>query len=1735
LFKKIKQRISLLMVMMMVITVLPIQAFAEGEQPYKYSKYSVVTENIGLGDWDGPFQGSLGEGTGNDTWTVYLNYTIDDKSKDGIILTDGVTIDCYSSKKIPEIVSYGYRLAGDGTLLKITKTYGSEDFEYEYYTAKIGSGRTVKGELIETIEAIDGQYPSNGIHTDGYWYVKGSEKVVESEPKPIEPKEEPIEWTELEPSIPVVELPKGEPIIETKIVSIGSGTDQERNKIINLPEVKDIISVETDNGIVEHNLAGENLTVTVKDGDGYEFQTGGTLTPGDSKQVTAQTSINYNQDGYKGTLEKYVYSGTYIPSDTKYVTDFHVQNYNVNGYVGTLTAYSITVPSSHQVSKSISGYGSSSYSDSEGYSGSLSKYQTGGSYTPAETKYMEFKNIPYGANYPSSMPATPPWVGSVYATNATKTESGAYMVDYGGTLTKPAIDTRTWAYQGTVYKTVYTSYQDKRYKGNVTRSASDTRVYRYKGTVSKDPVDTRTYETRYDYEVTVKYVTNYKPVSQITAEVSKKLFSKINGYNEITFNAALADNDVNDKVSIDINIDGNKISLDNSAYTVSDSNEKFLFSCRVILLNDKAVIFEPLKSGDLEYNIARTPGEITKYTIYIKGLNEGIHTMSYEATDSKNYSVNVPINFAGGNKFEVDTTVPTIKTPAVEVIDQSRIKVTLEGTDKNNIKEYQINKNNADLDWSTDNIFIDKNLMANALYTYKYKAKDSIGNESVYSNTVSKHTLANDPIKVEKAGVTQTTLKLRIEEGENKKAPEYRLEVKLQGAGSDGENKRVSEWSPGNTKRILGLSVDDVYEVWLQTRNADGVTNSKYKVLDSVKLNMPPIIKINEIPNTLLRDNMEFSLEGTVDDPEKDTVEVSASIDGIKKTEIIDTNNSNAWKLTWNTSELSDGEYSIEVIADDSNAVAKEKWPNSLEVDKTAPTVNVPTIEIVGPGTLKISPNATDINGLSNTEVYLFNRNGIDLEWIDEALIDNLLEPNALYTYKYKAKDILGNTSDYSVETSKHTLAENPVKVEKGKVTQTTLEVKIQEGENKKAPEYRLEVKLQGAEIDGENKAVSEWAPGEIKEFENLSVDDVYEVWLQTRNADGVTNAKYKALDGVKLNTPPIIKINEIPNTLLRDNMEFSLSGSIDDQENDMVIIKAVIDGIEKSIAVDTNQIKEWQLTWNTSELSERKFEGIEIVADDSNALAKEKWPNVLTVDKTPPTKPTIEITPEGPTNQDVTVTIQGAHKYRINEGEWVDYKAPLTVGANCNVEAIATDQAGNSSTIIKTISNIDKTPPAPPVIKLSAEELTNKDITVTIVGGSQYKIDNGQWQIYREPFVVVQNCTIKATISDGVGNTSTVTKIVNNIDKVPPKAPIINVTPEHLTNQKVTVTITGASELKMDNQWMMTKSSADSTNKFEVDHNCTVEARAVDAAGNVAVSSKKITNIDTTPPAKPKVDIHPQEKTYGDVEIIAKGGNLIRVDGGEWVNYKSPFTVSENCKVEIKAVDPAGNETITEKVINNIKEHHHRRDDDNKDEEKDKTTEEEESKEIEGSEDNKTSIENIWFKDIKGHWAENNIMHIAHQKVVEGYPDHTFRPNNTLTVKEFLTCVVRAKNLEVERIEGKNWFEPYKKVAIKNGYVKQGEFSDYNRQITRAEMSRVIVRALDFEVAADKAIYSKLIKDYKIVPENLKEYVVKAYKLEIINGYEDGNFKPFRGLSRAETTAVLERMLKSEQQIANK
>lgn len=101
--------------------------------------------------------------------------------------------------------------------------------------------------------------------------------------------------------------------------------------------------------------------------------------------------------------------------------------------------------------------------------------------------------------------------------------------------------------------------------------------------------------------------------------------------------------------------------------------------------------------------------------------------------------------------------------------------------------------------------------------------------------------------------------------------------------------------------------------------------------------------------------------------------------------------------------------------------------------------------------------------------------------------------------------------------------------------------------------------------------------------------------------------------------------------------------------------------------------------------------------------------------------------------------------------------------------------------------------------------------------------------------------------------------------------------------------------------------------------------------------------------------------------------------------------------------------------------------------------------------------------------WAKQSILELTAAGVVQGYPDGTFRPDNTITRAEFIAMLMRVVgeeggNSKFADVQG-HWAEKYIAKATEYGYIDgypDGSFRP-DANITRAEALKVIAKVFGF------------------------------------------------------------------------
>ena len=201
-------------------------------------------------------------------------------------------------------------------------------------------------------------------------------------------------------------------------------------------------------------------------------------------------------------------------------------------------------------------------------------------------------------------------------------------------------------------------------------------------------------------------------------------------------------------------------------------------------------------------------------------------------------------------------------------------------------------------------------------------------------------------------------------------------------------------------------------------------------------------------------------------------------------------------------------------------------------------------------------------------------------------------------------------------------------------------------------------------------------------------------------------------------------------------------------------------------------------------------------------------------------------------------------------------------------------------------------------------------------------------------------------------------------------------------------------------------------------------------------------------------------------------------------------------------------------------------------------------------------SREESRFRDVSAsHWAISNINRITELGAFSGYEDGTFRPDNQITHEEFLKVVMSliyddefdampenyvyladndtsSHNYWTNRYAA--WAQPYLTAALDIGVIEE---SDYDigaaeTPITRGEMAKIISRVMYYlgEGQSADSDASADISDWNTIAQDYRSFVADVYSKGIISGYSDGSFGSANNLTRAETSAVVIRLIDKNQ-----
>lgn len=291
------------------------------------------------------------------------------------------------------------------------------------------------------------------------------------------------------------------------------------------------------------------------------------------------------------------------------------------------------------------------------------------------------------------------------------------------------------------------------------------------------------------------------------------------------------------------------------------------------------------------------------------------------------------------------------------------------------------------------------------------------------------------------------------------------------------------------------------YRIHFITRNNEGLENDEYLVLDNIKTNAKPELIANELSKEFYSENLghnKISLSGKVKDIDlNDELKIYYSIEGQVNHQnksiatILSDGDAQSYNHTLTVdSSISEGTHSIYMWVEDNRGGKSDIETLTFKVDKTPPTIDNLDVEILTGNKIKLSGSAEDVFvGLDNNP-FLYERytnEGVEYtgfesehfieivsgfstgdsswvaveDWTSGSIdIDLGSISNVQYMFRFKAKDKLGNESDYSNEVSGFTPASKPINLTYKNIRDSELTISWGSNNNSPTTKYQIERKL---------------------------------------------------------------------------------------------------------------------------------------------------------------------------------------------------------------------------------------------------------------------------------------------------------------------------------------------------------------------------------------------------------------------------------------------------------------------------------------------------------------------------------------------------------------------------------------------------------------------------------------------------------------------------------------------------
>ena len=176
-------------------------------------------------------------------------------------------------------------------------------------------------------------------------------------------------------------------------------------------------------------------------------------------------------------------------------------------------------------------------------------------------------------------------------------------------------------------------------------------------------------------------------------------------------------------------------------------------------------------------------------------------------------------------------------------------------------------------------------------------------------------------------------------------------------------------------------------------------------------------------------------------------------------------------------------------------------------------------------------------------------------------------------------------------------------------------------------------------------------------------------------------------------------------------------------------------------------------------------------------------------------------------------------------------------------------------------------------------------------------------------------------------------------------------------------------------------------------------------------------------------------------------------------------------------------------------------------------------------------------FTDIRGHWAEKNVIWAAAHSLFNGVGNERFDPDGTMNRAMFVTVMYRIAGAPTvsgkcpfRDVEPGSWYENAVTWAAEQGIVKgiSADQFDPKANVTREQMCAFVARFLRTFGYTPELGAKMEFKDAASISSWAAEDVALCQRMGIVGGKPGGVFDPKASATRAENATVMKRMIEA-------